>query len=283
MHREQRFIVWLENVECRARPRIDLQQIEVAAANKKIGAVQATQRDLRGEPLHGFGQRVGGLGVERSGLRRAAVAEWPAWRRRRPLGAEAKDHGAPAVGEEQRGDGSALDAALKVEGRPRRDRHQPRCGCVCRLRRPCASRASLPDPEEGRGTYRDARCRSRWQSSAKARGSLIRATTAGALPTERPALRDVGEQVGPILESRAADDSGRLSRCCKAFERGDDDARAHAAGKAWSRRNAPAAAAAVSWSPKKSATSGSVSAAARRRRESAARSGRDQHCRRATH
>ena len=53
----------------------------------------------------------------------------------------------------------------------------------------------------------------------------------GCVAKRRPALRDVGEQVRPIFESRAADDPGRLSRGCKAFERRDDDARAHAAGK----------------------------------------------------
>jgi hypothetical protein len=59
----------------------------------------------------------------------------------------------------------------------------------------------------------------------------------GSVAKERPALRDVGEQLRSILESRAADDPGRLSRACKSLERRDDEARAHAAGKTVAKTN----------------------------------------------
>ncbi len=113
--------------------------MEVAAANEKIGAVQAAQLDHLGEPLYAFCHRVGGRGVDLGGLRGAAVAEGLARRRRRPLCAETQDHGAMPVGEENCRTSDATDAALEVKGPSGAIAVGRAAGCAGRLRRLGAS------------------------------------------------------------------------------------------------------------------------------------------------
>ena len=105
----------------------------------------------------------------------------------------------------------------------------------------------------------------------------------GCVAKERPTLRDVGEQFRPIFESRAADDPGRLSRGCKAFERCDNEVSAHAAGKTMVQTDMRLGCRGSVFITEEIGDQRRVSAAARGRGESAARSGCDQHCRGPTH
>ena len=208
----------LENIERRSRPRIDLQQLEPVSVDEKIRAVQADQRHFRDEPLHGGDHRVRRVGRKRGRLDGAAVAEWLARRRRRPLRAEAENHGAPAVGEEERRDRRAVDAALEIARS---------AGGVGIDRAPDvpAARAALaldqPAGRIARAGERGLGMRNAAVSAQRRKADRILGARdhVGPVAEQLPALRDAGEQLGPILEAGAADDARGFSYRSQALQR----------------------------------------------------------------
>ncbi len=117
-----------------------------------------------------------------------------------------------------------------------------------------------------------------WQSFATASGSFVRATTAVRVAKQGPAPRDGGEQVLPILEPGAADNPGRPRARARLSSAAMTVSERMPRARPRSRRIWASAAAAVSSSPKKSATSGAYPPRRADAAKSAAGSGRDQHC-----
>src|SRR4249920_3325630 len=181
------------------------------------------------------------------------------------------------IGEENCGHRDATDATLEVKGP---------AGAIAVGRMPdvpaaCAALA-LREPvfqilraAEGGIGMRDAAVLAEFCKSER----IFRARDhSGCVAKQGPAPRDGGEQVLPILEPGAADDSGRLSRASEALERRDDSVRAHAAGKTLVKTDMGLGCRGGVFISEEIGDQRRISAAARGRGKSAARSGCDQHC-----
>src|SRR5271170_2063802 len=102
MQGEERSLRRLENVQRRARPRIDLHQPKDFTIDKKIRAVQSNERHRSSEPMDGAGERICGARRECRRPYRTTVAVRLARRGQRPLRAKSEHRGALSVGEKKR-------------------------------------------------------------------------------------------------------------------------------------------------------------------------------------
>ena len=107
-----------EEVERRAGPRIDLQQIETLRPHKEVRAVQTDEPRLWNYARDRVRHLSRPSGRQRGRPHRAAIPERMGGCRVGPLFAEAENKGAVSVGEEQCGDRPSFGALLQIPAAP---------------------------------------------------------------------------------------------------------------------------------------------------------------------
>ena len=250
MQREQASLGRAENVERRARPGIDLDQVPASSArrgNRRCSGRPAPpprRCSARRPPARSRSSAAGRR------AHRAAVAEWRAGRRIGPLRAEAEHHG-------------AICRRRAQAPRPARPRRAPASSVA--LRRPSAPTCDPPAPPTcfeshpapcGVSLQRGCGMPQRWQSSASAAGSVTRATVSPALPRSGQRSADAIEQMRPILEARPADDPDRRAAGRKLSSAAASGGHSRPRSRSPSIRTLRSAASCVSRSQKRSAASG---------------------------
>lgn len=204
----------VENIECGAWPRVDLEQTGLVAIDQEIGAAESLEAECRGNLLGALRQPRLQLCRKLRRLRRAAIAPFRVLGGRRPLLTEAEYAGAIAGTHEQSRYRASLDVLLEIDAAcglaPHRSvvrHHVAAASAALALGEPAVLR--LPRVCDGpRMGHAEAGERRKKQLRVLYLLHHVR-----GIAEKRPALGDVGEQAGAILEACTIDDAdGRRGR-----------------------------------------------------------------------
>lgn len=230
MQPQQRRPPAVENIQRGSRPWIDLEQECLFARHQEIRRGDSLEGECPAHPLDRRCYLPRGRGGEGCGAHRAAIAPEISPGRCGPLFAESEHARVPAITGEQSRDRTSRDALLKVEtgvalAQPAW-RNMAAAGATDLLDEP----ARVPSGPRGDGSrMRHAKPRKLGEEDLR---RLDPGDGGGVIADDRPALSDSPQQVRPVLEAGAINESAHRggSSFGQGVERAQQTARAESAG-----------------------------------------------------